>query len=102
MTHLFPVEMNEHDYENIRRRLEEYHNQLKAIRFANVEHLHNFYKLHSRIPDCRSNDSAERTLAYLFKKLQNPQNAKILEREISLLKSISPQLYSAYFTSTFM
>lgn len=99
MTHLFPHELTEQDYETIRSKLQVYHNQLMEQRMRNVVEIYRFFKIYNRTPSCTSNDPNERNMAFLYKKLKNPDNKHILKKELDAIMKHDFQFYVQHFAN---
>jgi hypothetical protein len=93
MTHFFKSELTQQDYQDIRKRLQLFQNQLEETRFINLEKLYNFYKTHNRFPSSISNDTTERNMFFLLKKLQNPENQILLKKELDYIRQIDVDFF---------
>lgn len=93
MTRLFNSEITEQEYNEIRKRLQMFQNQLEETRFINLELLCKFYKTHNRFPSSISNDATERNMSFLVKKLRNSQNQILLQKELDYIKKIDVQFF---------
>lgn len=99
MTHLFQHEITEQDYEIIRSNLQAYHDHLMEQRMRNVVEIYRFFKIHNRTPSCISNDSNERNMAFLYKKLKNPDNKHTLKKELDTIMKHDFQFYVQHFAN---
>jgi hypothetical protein len=72
----------------IQANLEKIHSELVSNRINKVYQIHEFYLKNKFFPKSTSTDPHEKTLGHMLNKMNNPENAKFLEKEIKLMHSL--------------
>lgn len=72
----------------MRENLDAYYEEIISNRIKKVHEIHSFYKTHKRFPKSNSVDAYEKSLGHLLNKMNNPENYKILEKEIQLMHTL--------------
>lgn len=81
-------EYSTEELNNIKEKLDAYYDEIISNRINKVLKIHSFYKTHKRFPKSNSIDAYEKSLGHLLNKMNNPENYKILEKEIQLMHSL--------------
>ena len=72
----------------IQANLEKNYSESVSNRINKVYQIHEFYLKNKFFPKSNSTDPFEKSLGHMLNKMNNPENAKFLEKEIKLMHSL--------------
>lgn len=83
--------ISEMELQHIRQRLNNFYENLLLERYNKIYDLYFIYLKNGKTPKCKSINSKESAIGYLYVKMSDPKNQKLFCKEIEYLISLQKQ-----------